>query len=161
LVNTSGYDTFSQRIVFPLEGNLYGRSIGNAAPHRFLPVGKGGLYRWHQVRQYDQIILVEGLFDFAVLWQAGFHNVTCSLGSHLNACQFQQLCHHRGTVYLAFDADINQSGQRAAQETSRRLQAQGVTTLCVPLPDGHDPNSFFVEGGDAPQFHRLLEAARP
>ncbi len=161
LVNTSGYDAFSQRIVFPLEGNLYGRSIGNAAPHRFLPGGKGGLYRWHQVRQCAQIILVEGLFDFAVLWQAGFHNVTCSLGSHLNARQFQQLCDYRGTVYLAFDADANQSGQRAAQEMSRRLGAQGVTTLRVPLPDGHDPNSFFVEGGDAQRFHRLLEAARP
>ena len=27
LVNATGYDTFSHRIVFPLEGNLYGRSI--------------------------------------------------------------------------------------------------------------------------------------
>jgi hypothetical protein len=24
-----------------------------------------------------------------------------------------------------------------------------------------DPNSFFVQGGDAPQFQSLLEAARP
>jgi hypothetical protein len=31
LVNVTGYDTFSSRIVFPLDGNLYGRSIGGAA----------------------------------------------------------------------------------------------------------------------------------
>ena len=43
LVNATGCDTFSHRIVFPLEANLYGRSIGNAVPHRFLPGGKGGL----------------------------------------------------------------------------------------------------------------------
>jgi DNA primase len=98
LVNTTGYDTFSHRIVFPLENSLYGRSIGNAAPHRFLPGDKGGLYDWQHVRQYPQIILVEGLFDFAVLWQAGFHNVTCSLGCHLNGRQFRELCDHRGTV---------------------------------------------------------------
>ena len=82
LVNASGHDTFSHRIVFPLEGNLYGRSIGNLAPHRFLPGCKGGLYGWHKLRDCPRIILVEGLFDFALLWQAGFHNITCSLGSY-------------------------------------------------------------------------------
>jgi hypothetical protein len=31
----------------------------------------------------------------------------------------------------------------------------------VQLPDGHDPNSFFVQGGgDAQQFRYLLEEAR-
>ncbi len=87
LVNIEGYDTLSHRIVFPLEGNLYGRSIGAAVPHRFLAGGKGGLYGWSKVRHYPEIILVEGLFDLAVPWQAGFHNVTCALGTHLNALQ--------------------------------------------------------------------------
>jgi hypothetical protein len=31
----------------------------------------------------------------------------------------------------------------------------------VLLPEGHDPNSFFVQGGDAAQFQALLEAALP
>jgi DNA primase len=34
---------------------------------------------------------VEGMFDLAVLWQAGFHNVTCALGSQLNALQLLQI----------------------------------------------------------------------
>jgi hypothetical protein len=29
------------------------------------------------------------------------------------------------------------------------------------LPQGHDPNSFFVQGGDALQFQSLVEAAQP
>lgn len=161
LVNANGYDTYAHRIVFPLEGNLYGRSIGDAAPHRFLPGRKGGLYAWEQVRQCEAIILVEGPFDYAVLWQAGFHNVTCSLGNHPNARQFQQLCGGPRTVYLAFDSDANGSGQSAAQWVSRRLGAQGVSALRVLLPEGHDPNSFFVQGGDARQFQGFLEAARP
>ena len=90
LVSSQGYDAYVHRIVFPLEGNLYGRSISaSAPPHRFLPGAKGGLYAWEQVRRYPEVILVEGLFDYAVLWQAGFHNLTCSLGIHLNARQFQ------------------------------------------------------------------------
>jgi DNA primase len=162
LVTAAGYDAYAHRIVFPLEANLYGRSISAAAPpHRFLPGSKGGLYAWEQARCHPEVILVEGLFDYAVLWQAGFHNLTCAMGNHLNAPQFQQLCDRRRTVYLTFDADTNGSGQLAAQTLADRLRKQGVTVLQVSLPNGHDPNSFFVEGGDARQFQSLLEAARP
>jgi DNA primase len=160
LVNADGHDTFSHRIVFPLETNLYGRSIGAAAPHRFLPGGKGGLYRWDRVKHCPEIILVEGMFDLAVLWQAGFRNVTCSLGNHLNALQIGQLCDGLArTVYLAFDADDNGSGQQAAQDLSRHLSAKGATAALVELPEGRDPNSFFVTGGDSNQFQRLLDWA--
>ena len=162
LVTTAGYDALVRRIVFPLEGNLYGRSISaSAPPHRFLPGSKGGLYSWERVRQYSEVILVEGLFDYAVLWQAGFHHVTCSLGTHLNAQQLQQLCDCPRTVYITFDADVNGSGQCAAQSLASRLQAQRVTTRRVLLPSGYDPNSFFVQGGDAQAFRSLLEAAQP
>ena len=46
-------------------------------------------------------------------WQAGFQNVTCSLGTNLNARQLRQLG-DGSRVYLAFDADQNGSGQKAA-----------------------------------------------
>jgi DNA primase len=161
LVTAAGYDAYAHRIVFPLEGNLYGRSISaSAPPHRFLPGTKGGLYAWEQVRQYPEVILVEGLFDYAVLWQAGFHNVTCAMGNHLSPYQFRQLCDGRRTVYLTFDADSNSSGQQAAQWLAYRLKEQGSNARRVSLPDSHDPNSFFVQGGDAQQFQCLLEAAR-
>ena len=161
LVTDAGYDTYVHRMVFPLEANLYGRSISAAAPpHRFLPGTKGGLYSWQQAQYFPEVILVEGLFDYAVLWQAGFENVTCSLGTHLNVQQFRQLCDRPRTVYLAFDADRNGSGQQAAQCLSQKLRERGITARRVLLPDGHDPNSFFVQGGDAHQFQRFLESAQ-
>jgi DNA primase len=114
LVTGAGYDAYTHRIVFPLEGNLYGRSLSAAAPpHRFLPGAKGGLYLWEQLRQRP------------------------------------------------FDADTNGSGQQASQSLACRLREQGMEVRRVALPDGHDPNSFFVENGDARQFLSLLEAARP
>jgi DNA primase len=162
LVTAAGYDAYIHRVVFPLEGNLYGRSISpSAPPHRFLPGSKGGLYCWEQARLYPEVILVEGLFDYAVLWQAGFQNVTCALGTHLNARQLQQLCDRPRTVYMAFDADPNGSGQQAAHCLSRRLRERGIPAHRISLPDGHDPNSFFVSGADARQFQSLLEAAHP
>jgi DNA primase catalytic core len=166
LLNRKGHDAFYRRVVFPCcQGgrviNLYGRSIAAAFAHRFLPGSKGGLYAWEQVQQCPEVILVEGLFDYAVLWQAGFRHVTCSLGTHLNADQFQQLCDRPRTVYLTFDVDANGSGQQGSQQLAQRLRAQGIATRRVLLPDGHDPNSFFVQGGDAGQFQALLEAAQP
>ena len=165
LLNANGSDAFYQRIVFPLRQgehivNLYGRSIGTAFPHRFLPGTKGGLYAWDKARHYSEVILVEGLFDYAVLRQAGFHNVACSLGTHLNADQLLQLCEGLRTVYLAFDVDANLSGQQAALQLAHRLGAHGIATRRVLLPEGHDPNSFFVEGGDALQFQTLLKGAQ-
>jgi len=162
LITKAGCDSYIRRIIIPLESSLYGRSIRSSVPaHRLLPGSKGGLYLWEQVRRCAEVILVEGLFDYAVVWQAGFHNVTCSLGNHLNAHQFQQLCDGPRTVYLIFDADANGSGPRAAQHLSRRLWAQGIKARRVQLPAGHDPNSFFVQGGEASQFQSLLETAQP
>jgi DNA primase len=166
LINAQGADAFYQRIVFPLAQaghivNLYGRSIGAPFAHRFLPGSKGGLYAWEKVEHRAEIILVEGLFDYVVLRQAGFHNVTCSLGTHLNDDQFGQLCSGSRTVYLTFDVDANQSGQQAAEQLAHRLGAHGISARRVLLPERHDPNSFFVEDGDARRFQSLLEAAQP
>jgi len=71
----------------------------------------------------------------------------------------RQLCDCPRTVYVAFDADGNGSGQQAAQCLSRSLRGRDITARVVSLPEGHDPNSFFAQGGDARQFQSLLEAA--
>jgi DNA primase len=83
------------------------------------------------------------------------------MGNHLNGRQYRQLCDRPRTVYLAFDADTNGSGQQAAQALAGRLREQRIDVRRVSLPDGHDPNSFFIENGDARQFQALLEAALP
>ena len=55
----------------------------------------------------------------------------------------------------------NGSGQQAAQSLAHAVSGSKASTArLVSLPDGHDPNSFFVQGGDARQFQSLLEAAR-
>jgi DNA primase len=166
LINAHGADALYQRIVFPLQQgerivNLYGRSIGAAFAHRFLSGSKGGLYAWEKVRNCSEVVLVEGLFDYVAVRQAGFSNATCSLGTHLNDIQLRQLCEGERTVYITFDVDQNQSGQQAADQLASRLVTRGISARRVLLPDGHDPNSFFVQGGDAHQFQSLLEAAQP
>jgi DNA primase len=159
-----GKDAFYRRIVFPCgEGsrpvNLYGRCVGGAAPHRFLPRPRGGLFAWSTVSQHPEVILVEGLLDLAVLWQAGFINTSCAFGVHLSERHFSQLTDRPDrTVFIAFDAD--QAGQDAARALAPRLQRAGLKVRLVDLPAGQDPNRYFVEGASAAEFGRCLRNAR-
>jgi DNA primase len=160
-----GKDAFYHRIVFPcFDGsrpvNLYGRSMGGAARHRFLPRPKGGLFAWSTVRNYPHVILAEGLFDVAVLWQAGFVNTSCAFGVHLTDTQVSQLSDRLDrTVFIAFDSDL--AGQNAARTLAQRLQSStGVNVRIVDLPAGQDQNSYFVGGASAAEFDSRLRNAR-
>jgi len=169
LITPQGRDTFCRRAIFPCREpdgqivNLYGRSIGTAFPHRLLPRSKGGLFAWDSVRQFsDDVILVEGLFDLAILWQAGFRNTTCAIGTHLSSAHLAQLSEPPGrSVYIAFDRDDNQAGQRAAHQLALQLKDVGLRTQIVHLPQGQDPNSYFLAGATATEFTACLERAQP
>jgi DNA primase len=166
LINQQGRDSFFRRIIFPCLDQdrivtLYGRSIGPSPPHRFLPHAKAGLVGWDTLQSAPSVILVEGLFDLAVLWQADFRNTTSALGCHMTAKQFAQLCDDpTRLVFIAFDSDANASGQRAASKLAAQLRKAGLHSRIVRLPDGHDPNSFFVSGATAADFKQCLQEAQ-
>jgi DNA primase len=168
LINRHGRDAFCRRVIFPCRQhgqvvNLYGRSIGAAFPHRLLPRSKGGLFAWESVSSFSTVLLVEGLFDLAVLWQAGFRNTTCAIGTQLTPTQWGQLTDQPGRcVYIAFDQDENQAGQKASQQLAFRLQGAGLHAHIVQLPHGHDPNSYFAAGASSADFAACLQqASRP
>jgi len=166
LIDSHGRDAFCRRVIFPCRErgrivNLYGRSIGVAFPHRLLPQPKGGLFAWDSVSRFSTVILVEGLFDLAVLWQAGYRNTTCAIGTHLTPYQFRQLCEDPDRlIYIVFDQDENHAGQRAAHQLAQRLAGVGVPARVVSLPVGHDPNSYFVAAATTAHFADFLERAR-
>ena len=166
LINAQGRDAFCRRIIFPCHQqsrviNLYGRSIGAAFPHRLLPRSKGGLFAWESVSVFSTVILVEGLFDLAVLWQAGFRNTTCAIGTQVTPAQMSQLGDQPGRhIYIAFDQDSNQAGQQSACRLARRLEIARLHARIVSLPKDHDPNSYFLAGATAADFRSCLEQAQ-
>jgi DNA primase len=166
LIGSQGRDAFCHRVIFPCRQrrqivNLYGRSIGAAFPHRLLPRSKGGLFAWESVSSFSTVILVEGLFDLAVLWQAGFRNTTCAIGTQLTPAQLAQLADQPSrSIYIVFDQDENQAGQNASHQLASRLQDVDIPARIVQLPHGHDPNSYFVDGATAADFTDCLERAQ-
>jgi DNA primase len=163
LLNTRGWDRFYRCLTFPVDGdsNLYGRAI-DGVRHHFLPRPKGGLYGWERGAAWaaPSVIVVEGLFDVASLWQAGFDNAVAALGAHLNQRQIKQLWDGQPrTVYLCMDADENGSGPAAAHRQRMQLLQPELRVVCVDLPTGHDPNSFFTSGHTAEDFQECLERA--
>jgi DNA primase len=167
LIGQQGQDAFCRRVIFPCRQhhrivNLYGRSVGTAFPHRLLPRSKGGLFAWESVRDFSTVILVEGLLDLAILWQAGFRNTTCAVGTQLTSAQLAQLSHRPGrSVYIVFDQDENLAGQKASHQLALRLKSTGIEARIIQLPHGHDPNSYFVAGATAADFTQCLERAQP
>jgi DNA primase len=163
LIDAKGRDRLWRAITFPIAetASMYGRHTNPAdGRHRFLARPKGGLYGWDRARNCGAVIVVEGLFDLASLWQAGFGNAVALLGSHFNQRQRAQLCDGRErTVYLCLDADENGTGPRAARLWSERLEQRGLRLLPVELPEGFDPNRFFTAGGSAAEFSGFLEKA--
>ena len=167
LINSQGRDAFCRRVIFPCRQrgqivNLYGRSIGAAFPHRLLPRSKGGLFAWESVSSFSTVILVEGLFDLAVLWQAGFRNTTCAIGTQLTPAQLSQLAEQPGrSVYIVFDQDDNQAGQKGFPPTRPAPPERRHPRPHRPVATRADPNSYFVAGATAADFTDCLERAQP
>jgi len=105
------------------------------------------------IRQRKFAILVEGYFDFAQVYQAGFEGVVASCGTALTPQQAQQLRRFTNKVVLSFDPDT--AGQGAAAKSCEMLVAEGFAVNVAVLPAGDDPDTFVRKTGASGYAERL------
>ena len=105
------------------------------------------------IRQRKFAILVEGYFDFAQVYQAGFQGVVASCGTALTPQQAQQLRRFTSKVVLSFDPDA--AGQGAAAKSCEMLVAEGFAVNVAVLPAGDDPDTFIRKRGSQGYAERL------
>jgi DNA primase len=105
------------------------------------------------VRKGKFAVLVEGYFDLAQLYQAGFTNVVASCGTALTTQQAQLLRRFTGRVVLCFDPDA--AGQGAAAKSCETLVAEGFDVNVAILPPGEDPDTFVRRHGKQDYQERL------
>ena len=109
------------------------------------------------IRQGGFAVLVEGYFDFAQVYQAGFQAVVASCGTALTPQQAQQLRRFTGKVVLSFDPDA--AGQGAAAKSCEMLVAEGFDVNVALLPPGEDPDTFVRKQGRAGYAERLKQSS--
>jgi DNA primase len=110
------------------------------------------------IRESGFVILVEGYFDFAQVYQAGFHAIVASCGTALTPSQAQQLRRFAGKVVLSFDPDA--AGQVATAKSCEMLVAEGFEVNVAMLPAGEDPDAHVRKHG--PQgYAARLRASKP
>ena len=122
--------------VYTKSRTLYGLNLSKAA-----------------IRQGGFAVLVEGYFDFAQIYQAGFQAVVASCGTALTSQQAQQLRRFTAKVVLSFDPDA--AGQGAAAKSCEMLVAEGFEVNVAILPPGEDPDTFVRKKGAADYAERL------
>jgi DNA primase len=117
-----------------------------------LHLTKGG------IRKLGYVVMVEGYFDFAQVYQAKAAPVVASCGTALTPQQAQLLRRFTGKVVLSYDPDA--AGDGAAAKSSELLVREGFEVNVAVLERGEDPDTFIRrQGGEA--YRDRLRTSRP
>ena len=167
LVHDTGDDFFQNHLIAPIMNygavvDFYGRALNGDGKRRHwrlnnqrLKVGEG-LFNWNP--RLEEIILVEGIFDALSLVQHGFPHAVALLGTQgLIEHHLQRIRRYRvKRIFVCYDGD---DGARAsAMRDAFAMEDIGKSMKIIDLPNGKDPNEFFMEYG-ADDFKELVAAA--
>ena len=172
--NFKYYDTFSDRIIFPIEdlngnivafsGRIY-KEYKDEKPSKYknskeTEIFKKGniLYNYRNAkedaRKQNKIIIMEGFLDLFRAYQIGVKNVVISMGTAVTKEQALLLKKMAKDVILCFDGD--QAGAHATYSCANELIKLGITPKVVRLPDNLDPDEFILKNGGE-EFKRILD----
>jgi DNA primase len=166
-------DRFRNRLMIPIyrdTGSVIafgGRAVEADQQPKYLnspetPIYSKGrtLYGLHlskgPIRQSGMAVLVEGYFDFAQVYQAGFQAVVASCGTALTQAQAQQLRRFTSKIVLSFDPDT--AGQGATAKSCELLVGEGFDVNVAILPPGDDPDTYIRKHGHAGYRERLTRS---
>ena len=110
------------------------------------------------IRQHKFVVLVEGYFDFAQVFQSQAAPVVASCGTALTAQQAQLLRRFTTKIVLSYDPDA--AGQGAAARSCELLVSEGFDVNVAVMDQGLDPDTFIRQRG-ADQYRDRLRRSRP
>jgi DNA primase catalytic core len=168
LLNRYGKDRFQNHVVVPIFRNgqvvdFYGRILEDEdkyGKHWRLPSDRfilgHSLFNWDPRR--TEIILVEGVFDALSLIEHRFDNAVAACGTNglhedlLNDSSVKK-------VWMCFDGDG--AGRDSGLKRAYQLKDQGLEVRIVDLPDGQDPNEFFMDKSSSDFKVLMLQSSHP
>jgi DNA primase len=159
------YDRFRQRLMFPIR-DIRGRTIAfggrvlsaddkpkylNSPETPIFHKGNElyGLYEARQaLRNFDNIIIVEGYMDVVALAQFGVKNAVATLGTATSQTHIQRLFKLTPEIIFCFDGD--EAGRRAALRALENALPEvqdGQQAKFLFLPEGEDPDTLVRNEG--------------
>ena len=168
----SWYDTFRNRVIFPIF-SVGGQVVGfggrtlesdpqtpkylNSQESKLFEKSKL-LYGLHaaknEIRRMECALLVEGYMDVLALHQVGMTNAVASCGTSLTRYQAKILKRYTNRVLFMYDADS--AGQKSMMTGIDTLLAENLTPFVIMLPKSDDPDSFVRREGRE-QFLKFAE----
>ena len=172
------YDRFRNRIIFPIRDvrnrvvGFGGRVINNNDQPKYLnspetPVFHKGslLYNFSKIRpnlkDNDNLIVVEGYMDVVSLASKGFHNAVAPLGTAITETQLNILWKETNSPIICFDGD--KAGKQAsfrATEIALKLLKPNKTLRFINLPNNLDPDDYIKNYG-IESFKKFVNKASP
>jgi DNA primase len=172
--NKSHYDTFRDRIIFPI-WDQYGQVVGytSRAVHdyqkakymnsreSFIFNKKHILYGLHlaksSIRSKDAVLLVEGNMDQIALYNKGFTNSVAVQGVALGETSLRNLKSMTSNFYLCLDND--QAGWKAGERINKQCLESGITPKFIDINPHKDPDDFLQEEGSI-ELQKRIDGAQ-
>jgi|SRR5579872_6729262 len=110
------------------------------------------------IRKLGYVVLVEGYFDFAQVFQTEAAPVVASCGTALTPQQVQLLRRFAAKIVLSFDPDS--AGEHAAARSCELLVKEGFDVNVLILNRGEDPDTFIRRRG-RDQYRARLRTSTP
>lgn len=153
-------DLFWDRLMFPIHNSngdvvaFGGRNMGEGESFKYMNspstelYTKGNeLYGLHKTKynisKKGYSLIAEGYFDYLRLYESGFDNVACPLGTALTLEQIYLLNRFAQKVVMLYDAD--NAGVKAAVRGGLICLSKGMHVHQAVLPKGEDPDIFLLK----------------
>ncbi len=156
------YDFYRERVMFPIhdhQGQVRGFSSRAVLPDqmpKYLNSGEsfafkkgnilfGFYFAKNQIRQKQQVIIVEGNMDVVMMHQHGFTETVGTMGTAMSDQMCRLLANMSKTVYLAMDSDP--AGIKAMNKVNKEFLSIGLIPKFIDFAPHKDPDDFLkVEG---------------
>ncbi len=190
-----GYDRFRHRLIIPIRDSR-GRVVGFGAraltadqmpkylnsPQTVLFDKSATLYGLdlarQQIRQTDEVVIVEGYMDVIQAYQRGARNVVAQMGTALTEQQLKRVAPLANRIVLALDADsagnaatvrsLGVARQTLPRKPQATLTSRGAVEYeghiaqeiyIAALPSGQDPDDILRKGLEV--WQQLIDQAIP
>jgi DNA primase len=158
--NNKAFDTFRNRVIFPIFSPLSeviafgGRVLDDSTP-KYLNSRETAVYNKRKnlygidiirkMRNIKSVVLVEGYMDVVSLCAHGVKAAVASLGTALTKEQAQLLKKYTSDVYVSYDGD--EAGEIATMKAIEILGAQGFKVKVIRFEEEKDPDEFIKAKG--------------